>query len=153
MALSRPLHKKYALKSVSNETYLSFVNGYSIAKKLGVRGVWTFICGSGVYQLCYEALKGEIRRYGRRKLAAGIISCFTWAATPIIPLLSNSTRIIRAANVTHTVIAFVAESCEDCTNLMWLPLDLLLVGQPIPIGEAGRFNIMGGDETLFHLDV
>jgi hypothetical protein len=153
IAISRPLHKKYALHSISDQSYIKFVNGYSLAKKIGIRGVWIYISGSGVYSLCVEAVKGEVVKHGRRKLGAAIVSCLTWAGSPIIPLITNSTKIVKAANATHTIIAFVAESCEDCTNVMWLPLDLALVGQPIGMGNAGRFNLMNGDDSLFNFDM
>lgn len=147
--ISRPLHRRYALHSVSDDIYLKFVNGYSISKKFGVKSVWTFICGSGVYRLCIEAIKGEVRKYGRRKLASGVMAGLVWLGCPIMPLITNSSKLIKIANATHTSIAFIAETFEDCTNAMWLPLDLILVGQSIPIGEAGRYNLMCGDESLF----
>lgn len=149
IAISRPPHNKYALHSCSNETYIAFVNGYSRAKKYGVRSIWAFIFGSGVYNLCIEALKGEVVLYGRRKLGSAIVSCFTYLSCPIVPLITNSTKLIRLANITHTAIAFGAETFEDCTNLAYLPLDLVLVGQPVPSGSAGRFNLMCGDYSLF----
>lgn len=149
ITLSRPLHRKYALRSVDDETYIKFVNGYSLAKKLGVRGVWIYISGSGVSELCIEALKGSVRQWGRQRIATSICASATWIATPVVPLITNSTKIIRIANVTHTCIAAVAEFSEDCTSLAWLPLDMLICGQPIPMGKAGRFNLMNGDSTVF----
>jgi hypothetical protein len=135
---------------VSDDTYIKFVNGYSISKKVGVKGVWIFICGSGVCGLCIEAVKGEVRNYGRRKLGTGILAGLAWIAGPVVPLITNSTKIIKFVNATHTSIAFIAETCEDCTNAMWIPLDLILTGQLIPAGEAGRYNLMSGDESLFN---
>jgi hypothetical protein len=149
ITLSRPLHRKYALGSVSDETYINFLNGYSIAKKGSVKGVWIYISGSGVAGLCKAALKQEAKRWGYRKIATGALSCLTWAGTPLIPLITNSTKIIRLANMSHTTIAFFAETCEDCTGLAWLPIDLILCGQPVPMGDAGRYNLMGGNEATF----
>jgi len=148
--ISRPAHKHYALRSVSNETYIKFVNGYSLAKKIGIRSVWSFILGSGLYEVCMEFAKGEVRKYGRRKFGSAILGCLTWIGTPIVPLITNSTKVIRIANATHTTIAFIAESAEDISNATWLPLDLLLTGQVIPIGKAGRFNLMGGDFSILN---
>jgi hypothetical protein len=148
--ISRPIHKRYALHSISDESYITFVNGYSLAKKTGIRSVWLFVSGSGVYGLCQEVLKKEVQRWGRRKLGSGVVASLCWIGTPIVPLITNSSKIIRIANVTHTAIAFVAETCEDCTNLAWLPIDLALTGQPISVGESGRFNLMGGDDSLFN---
>lgn len=149
ISIARPTHNKYALHSLNNETYIKFVNGYSTAKKLGVKGVWLYISGSGVKDLCTEALRGHVRKWGRRKLGTAIIGAGTYIITPVVPFVTNSTKIIKAANMTHTAITYIAETCEDCTNLAWLPLDLLLCGQAIPIGEAGRYNLMEGDWSLF----
>jgi len=140
IAISRPLHKKYALHSVSDPTYISFVNGYTTAKQFGVKGVWIYISGSGLADICFSALKNESKKYGKRKIAAGMVSLLTWMGTPLVPLITNSTKIIKIANATHTCITFIAETCEDCTNLAWLPFDMILVGQPVPMGNSGRYN-------------
>lgn len=145
--IARPIHKRYALSSVDNDTYIKFVNGYSLAKKVGIRGVWIYISGSGVSELCKEAFKGFVRKWGRKKLASGIIGCFCYLGTPLVPLITNSTKVVQIANATHTCIAFIIETCEDITGLGWLPLDMALVGQPIPMGDAGRYNLMGGDSS------
>lgn len=149
VSISKPKHKRYALQALDDGAYIKFVNGYSIAKKFGVKSVWIYISSSGVYELCKEVFKGEIRKYGRKKLGVGIVSFLGWVGSPVIPLITNSTKIIKLTNSTHTIITFFVETCEDCTNLAWLPLDVALTGQPIPIGEAGRYNLMRGNEFLF----
>jgi hypothetical protein len=75
-----------------------------------------------------------------------------WTGTLLVPFLTNSTKIVRIANVTHTTIAFVYETLENTTNLGWLPLDLMLVGQPIQMKCAGRFNLMNDTANLFQSD-
>lgn len=147
ISISRPIHKNYALCSIDDSAYIKFLNGYSTAKKVGVKGVWLYLSGEGYYNLVKEVACGTLKNYGKKKLASSIIAFATWSATPLVPLITNSTKIIKVANATHTAIAFVAETFEDCTNLAWLPLDLALVGQPIPIGPARRYNLMGGDNT------
>lgn len=150
ITISRPAHKRYALASLDDASYAKFVNGYALAKKCGVRGVWLYISGSGYIDLCKEILKGSVRRWGRRKLATGFLSFAAWSAAPLVPLITNSTKIIKLANATHTCVAFVGECIDDCTGAAWLPLDIAICGQPIPMGEAGRFNVMGGDSLALY---
>lgn len=145
----RPPHRRYALHSVNDDTYLKFVNGYSMAKKFGVKGVLVLVSGSGVKDIVFEALKGEVKSYGKRRIATGIIAALTWAGCPIVPIMTKAKYIVLIANTTHTFISSVAECFEDCTNLAWLPLDIALCGQPIPIGISHRYNFMHGDSSLF----
>ena len=59
-----------------------------------------------------------------------------------MPMVTNATKIINATKKIHTVIAFCFECFEDSNNLMLMPIDLVLFGQPIPVGDPYRFNVM-----------
>jgi hypothetical protein len=45
----------------------------------------------------------------------------------------------------HSAISYCAECAEDFSNLAFLPIDLALFGQPIPIGDNNRFILFGND--------
>lgn len=59
---------------------------------------------------------------------------------------------VRAAKTAHTTIACAAEYIEDAANLAYLPIDLVLFGQPISIGSEERFNIFGKGLYPFDID-
>lgn len=69
-------------------------------------------------------------------------SC-TYFATPAVSFITNSTKLVRGAKIAHTTIACAAEYIEDSANLAYLPFDIILFGQPVPIGKEGRFNVFG----------
>ena len=77
-----------------------------------------------------------------KKIATACLSAGSWALGPVVTLLTNSTKIIGAATRIHSLVAFGVECLEDGGNLLFLPLDMVLFGQPIPVGEPDRFNIM-----------
>ena len=96
----------------------------------------------GVWGIVREAATGGIKRYGKKKFATVCISASSWALGPAVTLLTNSTKIIGATTRIHSLVSFAAECIEDGGNLMFLPLDMALFGQPIPVGDPDRFNIM-----------
>jgi hypothetical protein len=59
-----------------------------------------------------------------------------------LSLITNSTKVIGVATQVHSLIFFGPECLEDSGNLLLLPLDMTLFGQPIPVGDADRFNMM-----------
>ena len=96
----------------------------------------------GVWGVVREACADGIKRYGKKKIAVVCLSAGGWAFGPIVTLLTNSSKIIGATTRLHSLISFGAECIEDGGNLLFLPIDMALFGQPIPIGDPDRFNIM-----------
>jgi hypothetical protein len=45
-------------------------------------------------------------------------------------------------------VSYVAEAGEDMSNLSFLPVDMLIFGQPIPIDKKGRFDLLGDSDPL-----
>ena len=79
---------------------------------------------------------------GKKKFATFCLSAGGWVLGPVVTLLTNSSRIINITTRLHSIISFGAECLEDGGNLLFLPLDMALFGQPIPVGDPDRFNIM-----------
>jgi len=104
-----------------------------------------------VKDVVIEISKGVVRKWGRKKIGILIVSCCTYIATPAVAFITNSTKLIKGAKTAHTAIACTAESIEDSANLAYLPFDIILFGQPIPIGEDGRFNVFGNDLDPFNI--
>ena len=89
---------------------------------------------------CREAATDGVKRYGKKKFATFRLSAGGWALGPVVTLLTNSSRIINVTTRLHSVISFGTECLEDGGNLLFLPLDMALFGQPIPVGDPDRFN-------------
>jgi hypothetical protein len=142
MLITKPTHHKYVFNYLNNSQYNQYAKGYSSAKRNGSRGIYLWATGMGVWGVVKEATKGELKRYGKKKLATACLSAGFWAFGPVVTLITNSSKIIGAATRIHSLVSFGAECIEDGGNLLFLPLDVALFGQPIPVGDPDRFNIM-----------
>ena len=120
-----------------------------IIKKKGIRGIYAWAGGMGVLEIVKETVGVELMLYGRRKAGMVILSGLNWAGTPIVPMVTNATAILNFTTKVHTTVSFAMECFEDSNNLMLLPFDIALFGQPIPVGKSGRFNLMKGSSNLF----
>lgn len=152
MQVVKPIHNKYVFHALPNQTYAAYVTNYTRAKKYGLRGIYIYVWafGAGVFGICKEAATGTIRMWSREKLGGFIISVSIYCFGPGVRLVTNSTKVLKIANYTHTTVSYVYEIVQDSTNLAYLPIDLVLFGQPIPVGKAGRFNgIVGNSTDLF----
>jgi hypothetical protein len=136
------MHTKYLFRHLNNTQYTRYAKGYSLAKKNGSRGIYLWASGMGVWGIVREAATDGVKRYGKKKIAAVCLSAGGWALGPVVVLLTNSTKVIGAVTRLHSLISFGAECIEDGGNLLFLPLDITLFGQPVPVGDPDRFNIM-----------
>ena len=70
---------------------------------------------------------------------------------PAVVVFTNASKIVAVSKSIHSSAAFYFECVEDSTNLAFLPIDLALFGQPIPVGASNRFNLFGNNTDF--LDV
>jgi hypothetical protein len=140
--ISKPLHNRFLLAGCDQVQYCNFVSRYQKAKKYGIRAVASLLSGAEIYQIVGEISKGTLRTWGRQKVATAATIVIGWVGGPVAIGFTNATKVVRTAKAVHTAAAFIIEIAEDTTNLSYLPLDLLFFGQPIPMGENNRFNIL-----------
>lgn len=142
MLITRRPHRRYIFNYLNNSEYIQYTKGYSLGKQNYSRGIYLWATGLGIWSLVQEAVKGELKRYGKKKIAIVCLSAGAWAFGPVVTLVTNSSKIIGAAIRIHSFVSFGAECLEDGENLVFLPLDFALFGQPIPVGDPDRFNVM-----------
>jgi hypothetical protein len=142
MQIVKPTHNSYILHTCSENEYRRIVCGYQKAKKFGFRTTVGYLIGQNIGLIAYEIGKGQIRYYARRKVGCALISGISWVAGPIGPMVTNSTKVIKGLRIAHSCVSFGFEVCEDISCAWMLPIDLVVFGQPIPIGNEGRFNVM-----------
>lgn len=152
MQISKPGHRKYIFRDCSEEQYCELVNGYSKGKKYGIRGIYAWCSGQSVAAILKEVAKGSVKSWGRKKLGSVVVVSCTWLSGPIAPMLTNSTRVLKAVRNLHSCSAFLFECVEDTSNLSFLPIDMILFGRPVPVGEENRFNILGNFTDFLDLD-
>ena len=142
ISISKPSHNKYLLATCDEIAYSKIVCKYQKAKKYGIRAVFGYLSGAEIYQIVGEIGKGALRTWGRQKAATVATILIGWVSGPVAISFTNATKVVRTAKRVHTLAAFVIELGEDTTNISYLPIDLIFFGQPIPIGETNRFNIL-----------
>lgn len=102
----------------------------------------------GVLGVVQDIGKGIVIDYGKRKFAAVCINAGAYILSPAIVVFTNATKIVNILKTVHSTAAFCFECVEDSTNLAFLPIDLLLFGQPIPVGAPNHFNLLGHNDFL-----
>ena len=140
MDFIKPTKGKFVFNKISQDVYNTYAKQYQSAKKIGVRGITAWATGAGVVDIVKEVAAGTIRTWGRRKIGAVILGSAGYVCSPVVTLVTNSTTIINSTKRVHSSIAYAIECFDDFGGLMYLPLDQILFGQPIPMGEVGRFN-------------
>lgn len=138
----KPPHGKYAFSYLGNVDYSNYANKYSTAKRYGLRGIFAFASGAGVVGVIKDVAKGTVINYGKRKFAAFAMNGALYICSPALMVFTNATRIVKWAGRVHSASSFVFECVEDTSNLTFLPFDMVLFGQPIPVGEDGRFDLI-----------
>jgi len=147
----KPGHNRYAFSHLNSTQYTTYCRQYSRAKAGGIRCVYVWMSGTGVIGVAKDLGKGIVIDYGKRKFAAVCINAGAYILSPAIVVFTNATKIVKISKSIHSTAAFCFECVEDLTNLAFLPLDLALFGQPIPIGKANRFNLF--DNSSDFLDI
>ena len=140
MQIIKPPHNRYALRCLDNETYVKYATVYSDCKRWGVRGIYTFLGGTGLWGVAKEVAQGSVVQYGKRRLATVVIGAATYVCAPAVAVLTNATRVVKSCKVVYTSVGYVMEAVEDASHIPFLPIDLVLFGQPVPANKDGRFR-------------
>lgn len=140
MQVTKPLHNRYVLHCLDNETYVKYADVYSGCKKWGVRGIYTFLSGTGLWGIVREVGQGTVVQYGKRRLATAVIGGAAYICAPAVAVITNATRVVKSCKLVYTSVGYVMEACEDASHIPFLPIDLVVFGQPIPANKDGRFS-------------
>lgn len=79
-------------------------------------------------------------QYGKRRLATVVIGGATYICAPAVAVIKNATRVVKFCKIVYTSVGYVIEAVENASHVPFLPLDLVLFGQPVPANEDGRFS-------------
>jgi hypothetical protein len=139
--MDKPSHTKYLLSNCDQEQYQRIFKKYQDAKRYGIRAVIGYVTGAEIYQIIGEVSRGILITWGRRKIAALATVGITWVGGPVVMCFTNATKAVRFAKGIHGVASFTLEVLDDTSNITMLPLDLILFGQPVPMGAPNRFNL------------
>ena len=140
MQVVKPPHNRYILSCLDEDTYTKYADVYSGCKRWGVRGIYTFLGGTGLFGVVKEVAKGTIVQYGKHHIATVVIGGAAYVCAPAVAVITNATRVVKSCKVVYTTIGYVAEATEDASHVPFLPLDFALFGQPVPANKEGRFS-------------
>ena len=101
MQISKPPHNRYALNCLDNETYVKYSNIYSVCKRWGVRGIYTFLGSTGLWGIAEEVTQGTVVQYGKRRLATVVIGGATYICAPAVAVIMNATRVAKSCKVVY----------------------------------------------------
>ena len=124
MQITKPPHNRYALNCLDNATYIKYATVYSGCKRWGVRGIYSFLGGTGLWGVAREVAKGTVVQYGKRRLAVVVISGASYICAPAVAVITNATRVVKSCKVVYTSVGYVMEAVEDASHIPFLPLDL-----------------------------
>ena len=140
MQIIKPPHNRYVLSCLDNETYVKYSTVYSGCKRWGVRGIYTFLGGTGLWGVAKEVAQGSVVQYGKRRFATVVIGGASYICAPAVAVITNATRVVKSCKVVYTSVGYVMEAVEDASHIPFFPLDLALFGQPILANKDGRFS-------------
>jgi len=140
MQIIKPPHNRYALSCLDNATYVKYANVYSGSKRWGVRGIYTFLGGTGLWGVAKEVAQGSVVQYGKRRLATVVIGGASYICAPAVAVITNATRVVKSCKVVYTTVGYAMEAVEDASHVPFLILDFALFGQPVPANKDGRFS-------------
>jgi len=140
MQIVKPPHNRYALFCLDEESYTKYATVYSSCKRWGVRGIYTFLGGTGLFGVVKELAEGTVVQYGKRRLATVVVGAATYVSALAVAVITNATRVVRSCKLVYTTIGYVIEAGEDASHVPFLPIDFVLFGQPIPANKEGRFS-------------
>lgn len=109
-----------------------FKEQYRKAKNYGIKAAYGVIIGVGVLEVTTDFTKGEIIRYGRRRVGLLILLACTHVNLGLVPLITNSTKIIKYAKTAHSVTSCICRCAHDASEVLLVALDFLLFGEYVP---------------------
>lgn len=87
-----------------------------------------------------EVTQGVVIQSGKRRLATVVIGGATYICAPAVAVITNATRAVKSCKLVYTSVGYVMEAVEDASHVPFLPLGLILFGQPIPANKDVRFS-------------
>ena len=139
---NKPGHGRFfVFRDLNSTQYKIYARQYSKAKAGGIRCIYAWMSVASVVGIVTDVGKGVIIDYGKRKLAALCINAGAYIFSPAVVVFTNASKFVNVSKSVHSTAAFCFECVEDLTNLAFVPLDVFLFGQLIPIGASNRFNL------------
>ncbi len=101
MQVVKPPYNRYILSCLDEDTYTKYADVYSGCKRWGVRGIYTFLGGTGLFGVVKEVSKGTILQYGKGRLATVVIGGAAYVCAPAVAIITNATSVVKSCKVRY----------------------------------------------------
>ena len=138
----KPAHNKFAFRNLTEVDYKIQARGYSKAECQVTLVIYAWKSSAGVLYIVQGVSKGVVIDYSKRKLAGFCLALGAQVGSPVLIVFINSSRIVKLYKIVYSAVFFRFECIEEIFNLVLLPIDFALFGQPIPTGSNNLFNLL-----------
>jgi hypothetical protein len=105
---------------------------YRVAKKYGIRAAWGAVTGSGLLEIGKEVVKGQVVHHGKERIGGLILLGCSHIGLGALPLVTNSTKILKYAKKAHSFTSCVYRCAHDASEVPLVALDFLVFGEYVP---------------------
>jgi hypothetical protein len=105
---------------------------YRVAKKYGIKAAWGAVTGAGVFEIGKEVVKGQLVNRGKERIGGLILLGCSHIGLGAIPLVTNSTRILKYAKKAHSFTSCIYRCAHDASEVPLVALDFLVFGEYVP---------------------
>lgn len=126
---------------------------YRTAKSYGIKAAWGVVTGSGVLEVAIDVAKGEIIRNGKQKIGSLILLGCTHIGLGVVPMITNSTRILKYAKKAHSFTSCIYRCAHDASEVPVLIIDLIFFGEYVPSCRDNSYQLLNvSSDALSNLD-
>lgn len=106
MQIVKPPHNRYVLSCLNNTTYAEYATVYSVCKRWGVRGIYTFLGGTNLWGVTKEVVQGGVAQYGKRRISTIVIGCSSCICAPALAVITNVTRVVKCCKIVCITVGY-----------------------------------------------
>ena len=145
-----PPHLTQRLSPANKEKLRSH---YRFLKKNGIKAGFGLYTGVGASKILWDASKGELITYGKRKIAAAIALASASAFSGSVVMLTNVTKVAKIANATHKTCAAAYRVAHNVAEFPIVLCDYALFGEYVSTCDENDYNLFNfsgdGTEDIF----
>jgi hypothetical protein len=122
---------------LSPESRTKLKQYYRSSKKYGIRAMFGFVGGTGIYSILQEVAKEGIRCHGKRYIGIILINSGLTFISCGIPLMTNTTKVLKYSKACHSICAATWRASHNVAELPLILCDYVIFGEYLPsCGEA-----------------
>jgi hypothetical protein len=123
-----------------------FKERYRSWKGYFLKGTWGVVTGAGLMELATEVVtevvKGETLKHGKKKVGSLILLGCTHIGLSAVPMITNSTRIIKLVKTAHSITSGIYRCAHDASEVPLIALDFILFGEYVPSCPPDGYQLL-----------